>query len=174
MVRGLWLVGVLNGKFGKQDPSFKSPAEPETEAHQYTALFYFLNLLAQFDRLHVFMNSQKFDSWRPNGKKKTTNLRLRNPSAKTRDANITRTRDFEIHQKLFREFDIRPNWDPPFSAVFLMPIGETESPTPNCTATFQLCQTVSDSKGLALLVIATITANCEQGSLSCGGQHADT
>ena len=56
------------------------------------------------------------------------------------------------------------NWGPCFSAVILMPVGETESPTPNCTVTFQLCQTGSDSEGLALLAIATVPANCHQAS----------
>ena len=41
----------------------------------------------------------------------------------------------------------------------LATVGETESPTPNFTATFQLCQTGSDSERLVLLAIATVTAN---------------
>lgn len=56
----------------------------------------------------------------------------------------------------------------------LATVGETESPTPNFTATFQLCQTGSDSERLVLLAIATVTANCQQASLSCGGRHTDT
>ena len=108
-------------------------------------------------------------------KEKTTNPRLRNPSAKKtekknsrlRDAKVTRTRDFEIHQKLFRGFETGPKLKH-FSAVFLMPVGEAELPTPNSMATFHLCQTGSDSEGLALLATAVITANCQQASLSCG------
>ena len=114
-------------------------------------------------------------------KEKTTNPRLRNPSAKKtekknsrlRDAKVTRTRDFEIHQKLFRGFETGPKLKH-FSAVFLMPVGEAELPTPNSMATFHLCQTGSDLEGLALLATAVITANCQQASLSCGGQHTDT
>ena len=52
----------------------------------------------------------------------------------------------------------------------LATVGETESPTPNFTATFQLCQRGSDSERLVLLAIATVTANCQQASLSCGGR----
>ena len=55
-------------------------------------------------------------------KEKTTNPRLRNPSAKKtekknarlRDAKVTRTRDFEIHQKLFRGFETGPKLRPTF------------------------------------------------------------
>ena len=61
-----------------------------------------------------------------------------------------------------------------FSAVSLIPVGEAESLTPNCPATFQLCQTGSDSEGLALLAIATVTANSQQDSLSCSGQWRPT
>ena len=33
---------------------------------------------------------------------------------------------------------------------------------------------LKDSEGLALLVIATVTANCQQASSSCGDQHTAT
>lgn len=46
---------------------------------------------------------------------------------------------------------------PTCSAVSLTPVGGSKSPTPNCTATFQPCQTGMDSKGMVLLAIATIT-----------------
>ena len=62
---------------------------------------------------------------------------------------------------------------PACSHVSLIPVGETESPTPNCTATFQLFQTGSDLESLGLPVIAAVTANCQQTSLSCGDQHTD-
>lgn len=60
------------------------------------------------------------------------------------------------------------------ACLSLTTVGETESPTPNCTATFQLCQAESDSERLVLLAIAIVTANCQQASLSCGGRHTDT
>lgn len=139
------------------------------------------NLLAQFDKPcpheplknSTFENqmkrkNDKSETPKPVGKKdwKKKNSRLR-------DAKVTRTRDFEIHQKLFRGFETGPKLKH-FSAVFLMPVGEAELPTPNSMATFHLCQTGSDSEGLALLATAVITANCQQASLSCGGQHTDT
>ena len=64
-----------------------------------------------------------------------------------------------------------------FSAVSLIPVGETESLTPNCTATFQLCQTGSDSEGLALLAIATVPRIASKTAypvVASGGQHTDT
>ena len=59
-----------------------------------------------------------------------------------------------------------------------MPVGETRVINAElygyCQQASWLCQTGSDSEGLALLAIATVTANCEQASLSCGDQHTDT
>ena len=46
---------------------------------------------------------------------------------------------------------------PACSAASLTPVGGSKSPMPNCTATFQPCQTRMDSKGMVLLAIATIT-----------------
>lgn len=90
------------------------------------------------------------------------------------------------------------------SAVSLTKVGETESPTTNCTVTFQLCQTQPRSYGPLLsipaeqergrkgpyergcvrqrielnlegfVLLATVIANCQQASLSCGGQRMDT
>lgn len=40
------------------------------------------------------------------------------------------------------------------SAVSLTKVGETESPTPNCTVTFQLCQTQPRSQGPLLSIPA--------------------
>ena len=90
------------------------------------------------------------------------------------------------------------------SAASLTKVGETESPTTNCTVTFQLCQTQPPSQGPLLSIpaeqergrigpyerglvrnrielnlegfflLATVIANCQQASLSRGGQRKDT
>ena len=90
------------------------------------------------------------------------------------------------------------------SAMSLTKGGETASPTTNCTVTFQLCQTQTPSQGPLLSIpaeqergrkgpyeggcvrerielnlegfflLATVIANCQQASLSCGGQRQDT
>ena len=73
-------------------------------------------------------------------KEKMTNPRLRNPSAKNTEKKI---RDSETQKspehgtsrsvKNFSEVSrLGQNWDPRFSSVFLMPVGETELPTPKC------------------------------------------
>ena len=53
---------------------------------------------------------------------------------------------------------------PVCSAVSLIPVGDTKSSTSNCTASFQIGQTGSDSEGLVLLSIATgqVTAICSK------------
>lgn len=90
------------------------------------------------------------------------------------------------------------------SAMSLTKVGETESPTTNCAVTFQLCQTQPPSQGPLLSIpveqergrkgpnergfvrhrielnlegfflLATVIANCQQASLSCGRQRQDT
>lgn len=90
------------------------------------------------------------------------------------------------------------------SAVSLTKGGETESQITNCTVTFQLCQTQPPSQGPFLSIpaeqergrkepyergcvrhrielnlegfflLATVIANCQQASLSRGGQRKDT
>ena len=90
------------------------------------------------------------------------------------------------------------------SAASLTKVGETELPTTNCTVTFQLCQTQPPSQGPLLSIpaeqergrkepyergcvrhrielnlegfflLATVIANCQQASLSRGGQRKGT
>lgn len=90
------------------------------------------------------------------------------------------------------------------SAVSLTKVGETELPTTKCTVTFQLCQTQPPSQGPLLsisaeqetgrkgpcergcvrqrtelnlegfVLLAIVIANCQQASLSSGGQRKDT
>ena len=90
------------------------------------------------------------------------------------------------------------------SAASLTKVGETELPTTNCTVTFQLCQTQPPSQGPFLSIpaeqergckgpyergcvrqrmelnyegfflLATVIANCQQASLSRGGQRKGT
>ena len=66
------------------------------------------------------MNSEKFDSWSPNGKKlrqiKNSETRRQKKKSRLRDAKITQNRDFKTHQKRFRGLEIVPKF--PETCVF--------------------------------------------------------
>ena len=78
-------------------------------------------------------------------KEKTTNPRLRNPSAK-KDWKKCETPRHKNHPNT--GLGDPSKTFPKFRDWAKIEAHETESPTPNCTVTFQLCQTGSDSEGL--------------------------
>ena len=93
----------------------------------WSVVFYCLNLLLILSSIHTPTNSERFYSWRSNGKKKRTNLRLQDLTARkfeaTRNKNHPKTRIRDQSKTLLRLRDqAKIFFDPHFWSYHSIPL----------------------------------------------------
>ena len=93
----------------------------------WSVVFYCLNLLLILSSIHTPTNSERFFSWRSNGKKKRTNMRLQDLTARkfeaTRHKNHPKTRIWDQSKTLLRLRDqAKIFFDPHFSSYHSIPL----------------------------------------------------
>ena len=124
----------------------------------WSVVFYCLNLLLILSSIHTTTNSERFYSWRSNGKKKRTNLRLQDLTARkfeaTRHKNHPKTRIQDQSKTLLRLRDqAKIFFDPHFSSYHSIPLTVHSFTPPPTTPTVNTLFTYKKQRTKATTIL---------------------